>query len=355
VKHVRSLEESVSRLDAPDPRVVEVALEALGEALCSEDEGRRAQAARLLLEALRRPGARARGAILHLLQTSWWPPQESLAEGALDAVLDAVASLDADAMAVDDAALLVANLYRAVPRLSLGALASALRHPRPSVRRAAAGVVGRVGKPAVDLLPEVLTVLDDVEPVAGAALESLGALAPLAPALAMPALLGQVEKTEGVRHYLALMSLRGLLEEQRREGRPPPELNRLEPTLLRSAEDPQAPVRLEAVALLGLARLSSLTTVATLRRHLQDDSPAVASCAAVALLRVGASPQEALTLLSGLLTATDEPEKVGAALSVLETVEHPTLRRARSMLETVARDGTGYARDTARELLQQLA
>ncbi|MCP3103677.1 HEAT repeat domain-containing protein [Myxococcus sp. K15C18031901] len=345
----------MSRLDVADPEVVETALDVLGDALCGDEVLTRERAAQLLLGELIRPGARARGAILRLLQTSWWPPQEQLADGALDAVFTSVAMLDAEAMAVDDAAMLVANLYRAVPRLPLGTLEAALAHPKPAVRRAAAGAVGRVGKAAVSLLPKVLGVLDDVEPVAGAALESVGSMAALAPDLAMPALLEQVEKAEGARHYLALMSLRGLLEEKRREGRPAPELSAVEPALQRAAEDPQAPVRLEAVSLLGLARLSSLTTVATLRRHLQDESPSVAACAAVALLRVGAPPPEALSLLTGQLSAEGDPEKVGAALTALESVERPTLEKARSLLETVARDGQGYARESAREMLAQLA
>ncbi|WP_426746420.1 hypothetical protein VZQ01_41535 [Myxococcus faecalis] len=340
----------MSRLSSSDPRGVSEALETLGDALCAEDHQVRERVARLLLKELERPEAtKAYAPILHLLQTTWWPPPVSLTLPAMEAVLSAVSRLDAEAPALDDAALLVANLYRMAP-LPLSALEQALGHERPSVRRVAAGVVGRVGESAVSLLPRLLTALEDVEPVAGAALESLGSLAPAAPQLAVPALVDQVGRAEGTRQYLALMSLRSLLEDDRREGQAAPELAALEPVLLKSAEDPQAPIRLESVSLLGLGRLSSLATVATLRRHLLDESPRVAASAAVALLRVGAPPLEAATLLSTLLTSEDS-EKDTAALTALEGVESATLGRIRDSLEQAANKAKGLVAEAIRELL----
>nr|AYM52993.1 hypothetical protein [Myxococcus fulvus] len=350
MNRVRPLDEWVSRLSAADPKDVARALEVLGDSLCADDVAVREQAARLLVNELARVRSSVHGPILRLLQTSWWPPQEQLAQPALQAVLSAVAGMNSEAPEVDEAALLVANLYRAHP-LPLSALEEALGHEKASVRRVAAGAVGRVGKAAVSLLPRLLTVLDDVEPVAGAALESLGSLAPSAPELALPALFDQVGRAEGARQYLALMSLRSLLEEGRREGQPAPQLVSLEPVLLKTAEDPQAPVRLEAVSLLGLGRLSSLSTVATLRQRLKDESPSVAACAAVALLRVGAPPQEAAALLAAQLAAPEDSEMVGAALSALEGVEPATLGRIRDTLEVAARGAKGLVAEALREML----
>ncbi|QSQ15720.1 hypothetical protein [Myxococcus landrumensis] len=338
-------------LSASDARRVAQALEVLGEALCADDEVTREQAAGVLLGELAREGAVSQGPILQLLQLSWWPPPVKLAEPALGAVLTAVARLHAEAHEVDDAALLVANLYRAAP-LPLRVLEESLGHERASVRKVAAGAVGRMGKGAVSLLPRLLPMLDDVEPVAGAALESLGALAPAAPEVALPALFDQVARAEGARQYLALTSLRSLLEEGRREDNPALDLTSLDVILSRLAEDTQVPIRLEAISLLGLGRLSSLTTVATLRRHLQDVSLDVATCAAVALLRVGAPPQEAASFLYRQLTSRDAPARTDAVLSVLEGLDGATLARMRDMLEAVAREVQGPVGDTVRTLLR---
>ncbi|WP_181790850.1 HEAT repeat domain-containing protein [Myxococcus llanfairpwllgwyngyllgogerychwyrndrobwllllantysiliogogogochensis] len=354
MNRVRPLDEWVSRLSTSNPNDVAAALEVLGEALCADDEAVRERAAQLLVKELARAGSAAQGPILRLLQTSWWPPQVQLAEPALEAVLTAVARIDVDAPELDEAALLIANLYRAAP-LPLSALEGALGHAKASVRRVAAGCVGRVGKAAVSLLPRLLTVLDDSESVAGAALESLGSLASAAPEVALPALFDQVSRAEGTRQYLALTSLRSLVEEGRREGKPAPELASLEPVLLKTAEDPQPPVRLEAVSLLGLGRLSSLSTVAALRKRLQDESPAVAACAAVALLRVGAPPQEAASLLAAQLASAENPDKVGAALSALEGVEPATLGRIRDTLAAAARGAKGLVAEALHELLPRNA
>lgn|GEM_PF-4917953 len=350
MNRVRPLDEWVSRLSAASPKDVAHALEVLGDALCADDVAVREHAAGLLVRELARADSAVHGPILRLLQTSWWPPQERLAQPALEAVLTAVAGMNPDAPELDEAALLVSNLYRSHP-LPLSVLEQALVHEKASVRRVAAGAVGRVGTAAVSLLPRLLLVLDDAEPVAGAALESLGSLASSAPELALPALFDQVKRAEGTRQYLALMSLRSLLEEGRREGKPAPELVSLEPVLLKTAEDPLPPVRLEAVSLLGLGRLSSLSTVATLRQRLKDESPAVAACAAVALLRVGAPPQEAAALLAAQLAAPEQSEQVGAALSALEGVEPATLGRIRDTLEAAARSATGLVGEALRELL----
>ncbi|WP_342373740.1 hypothetical protein NVS55_20050 [Myxococcus stipitatus] len=341
----------MSFLSASDPRRVTQALELLGEALCSDDDSTRERAAEVLLAELAREGAESQGPILQLLQLSWWPPPVKLAGPALTAVLSGVSRLPADAHEVDDAALLVANLYRAAP-LPLSVLEESLGHARASVRKVAAGAVGRMGQGAVSLLPRLLPMLDDVEPVAGAALESLGSLAPAAPDIVLPALFDQVARAEGARQYLALTSLRSLLEDWRREGQPALDLTSLDATLSRMAEDPQVPIRLEALSLLGLGRLSSLTTVATLRRHLQDESQEVASFAAVALLRVGAPPQEAASFLYQQLMSRDAPSQTDAALSLLEGLDASTLARIREMLEAVAREAQGPVKDAVQVLLR---
>ncbi|AGC45307.1 hypothetical protein MYSTI_04006 [Myxococcus stipitatus DSM 14675] len=348
------MEEWVSFLSASDSRRVAQALELLGEALCADDEATRERAAEVLLAELAREGAVSQGPILQLLQLSWWPPPVKLAAPALAAVLTGVSRLPADAHEVDDAALLVANLYLAAS-LPLGALEESLGHARASVRKVAAGAVGRMGPGAVSLLPRLLPMLDDVEPVAGAALESLGSLAPAAPEVALPALFDQVARAEGARQYLALTSLRSLLEDRRREDHPALDLTSLDAVLSSMAEDPQVPIRLEAISLLGLGRLSSLTTVATLRRHLQDESQDVATCAAVALLRVGAPPQEAASFLYQQLMSGDAPAQADAALSLLEGLDAATLARIRDMLEAVAREARGPVRDTVQALLRHAA
>ncbi|WP_338866423.1 hypothetical protein [Myxococcus stipitatus] len=348
----RSLDEWVSFLSNSDAKRAAQALEVLGESLCADDGATRERAAEALLKELVREGSTSQGPILQLLQLSWWPPPVKSAEPALAAVLTGVSRLHVDAPAVDDAALLVANLYRAAS-LPLRVLEEALGHGQASVRKVAAGAVGRVGKGAVSLLPRLLPLLDDVEPVAGAALESLGSLAPMEPEVALPALFDQVARAEGARQYLALTSLRSVLEEWRREDTPALDLTSMDGVLSRMAEDPQAPIRLEAICLLGLGRLSSLTTVATLRRHLQDESLDVAVCAAVSLLRVGAPPQEAAAFLFQRLTSRETPAETDMVLSMLEGLEAATLARIRDMLEAVAREVQGHVGDAARALLRQ--
>ncbi|MCP3144939.1 hypothetical protein [Pyxidicoccus xibeiensis] len=353
MSRVRTVDEWVSWLSTSDDEALELALEALGDALGAPDEALRERTAQLLLEELVRPGSRVQAPILSLLQVAWWPPPEHLAARAMDAVLAALARMAVEAPGVEEAALLLASLCRAAPG-QLPTLEAALSHAHPAVRRAAAGATGGLGDAALSMLPQLLARLADEEPVAGAALESLGALALLAPDLTTPALVEQVRKADGARQYLALVSLRGLLEEVRRQGRSAPVLRDLEPALLRAADDVQSTLRLEAVSLLGMAGPASSGVLDVLRRHLQDSNPDVAAVAAVALLRHAAFSQEALSVLEGQLCSGDEPELQGAALGALEGVEHDTLTRAKAMLESVARSQTGATRSAVRELLEAL-
>ncbi|MCY1031024.1 HEAT repeat domain-containing protein [Corallococcus sp. BB11-1] len=350
---VPTMDEWKARLSARDGVAREEAQEALGDLLCSGDESSREETARALLQELGRPGTKVAGSVLFLLQRSWWPPQASLVADALQAVMAVLPGLEADAPEVEHAALVLTNVCRVEPsRLSF--LEGAFTHPRASVRSAAARVVGRVGPAALPWMARLLALLDDEESVAIAALESLGSLAPLAPELTAPRLLEQVRKTDGARLYLVLVSLRSLVEERRLSGQAPLALADLEPALLSTLEEPEPPIRMEAVCLLGLTGPRSPDALAALREQLKDESPSVAACAAVALLRLGAPPAEALFLLKGQLGPAAAPDVQGAALSALEEVDAPTLIRAKGMLESVVRDTTGPTREALRELLAQL-
>lgn len=349
----RPVDEWVSRLSLPDAGAREEALEAVGEALSAEDLGLRERTAQFLLKELARPGATTQGPILALLQADWWPPPTRLAASAVQAVTEALTRMEGGAPGVKDAALVLVNVYRVEPAV-LPALEVALEHAHPVVRHAVASMVGRMGQGGVSLLPKLITRLEDEEAVATAALESLGALGPLAPAVTAPALLAQARKAQGRRLHVALAALRGLLEQERRGGWPVPSLGDLEPVLLPALADPDPAVRVEAVSLLGLTGPRSPGALTALRGHLKDPNSPVAACAAVALLRSGAPPQEALSLLQGQLTLVDVPQVQGAALSALEEVEPAVLVQAKGMLEKVARDTKGPVSEGVRELLTQL-
>ncbi|NOK33871.1 hypothetical protein HMI49_11735 [Corallococcus exercitus] len=92
----------------------------------------------------------------------------------------------------------------------------------------------------------------------------------------------------------------------------------------------------------------SQDALAALRDSLKDPSPSVAANAAVALLRLGAPPAEALFLLKGQRGPAAAPELQGAARVKVETA---TLFRAKGMWESRVRDSTGPTRDALRELL----
>ncbi len=349
---IRSIDEWLARLSTSNEDEQALAAEALGDALGAEDAALRERTAQLLLEELARPGSRAQGPILSVLQSAWWPPPPRLADSAMRAVTAALTRMDAADSGVEDAALVLANVCRELPT-QLPTLEAALGHDHPAVRRAAAGAVGRVGELAVPLLPRLLERLKDEEPVVDSALESLGAFALLAPDVATPALLEQVRKASGARLYLALASLRGMLEELRYQKRAAPRLTDVEAALLRAAEDAESPIRLESVALLGLVGPASPTALTALRRHLRDASPTVAAVAAVALLRQGAEPKEPLSTLEAQLRASDA-ELQGAALSALEGVDSATLGLTKGMLEAVVQALTGPTRDAVSDLLDAL-
>ncbi len=252
----------------------------------AEEEPKRAQAAKELLAALARPGFKNSKAALSLLQASWWPLTPELIPQAVEAVLFAVRGMERDAPELEDASLLLGNLGRE-DASQLEALAAALRDPAPTVRRAAAGAVGRIGQAALATLPLLMECLSaPEEEVGGAALESLGTLGPLAPEAVAPALLTEAGRSSGARRYLALAGLRGLLEEPYRSGQPMAGLSDLEAVALLALDDEQPATRLEAAALLGMAPSGSAKGQGALQRCLSDPSPDVAAYSAVALLGV---------------------------------------------------------------------
>ncbi|RKH35930.1 hypothetical protein D7X75_02665 [Corallococcus sp. CA031C] len=353
VGRVPTVDEWVARLSARDARAREEAQEALEEALGSGEAESRERTARALIQELGRPGTAAASPILFLLQRGWWPPQASLTASAVQAVLSMLPRMEAGSADLEHAALVLTLVCR-VDASQLSALEGAFAHPHPSVRSAMARVVGRLGQDALPALPWVLALLDDEESVAISALESLGSLAVLAPDVAAPRLLEQVRRTDGVRLYLALVSLRGLLEELLLEERAVPSLVGLESALLRALDEPEPPIRQESVSLLGLLGPVSPVALAALRDRLRDESPFVAAGAAVALLGLGESSAEPLFLLKGQLGLASSPEVQEAALSALMSVDPARLRRAKGMLESVVGDTSGATRVTLDDLLASL-
>jgi hypothetical protein len=320
------------------------------EGLEAEEEPKRTQAAKELLSALARPGFKNSKAVLSLLQASWWPLTPELIPQAVPAVLFAVRGLELEAPELADASLLLGNLGRE-DASQLGALTAALRDPSPSMRRAVAGAVGRLGEAALGTLPLLLECLTaPEEEVGGAALESLGMLGPLAPEAVAPALLAEAGRSKGARRYLALASLRGLLEEPYRSGHPLSGLANLEDVVLLALDDEQPAVRLEAVALLGMASSGSAKGQGALQRALSDASPDVAAYSAVALARRGVEGPEAPARLRALLFS-EVPEHRSAALSVLEGLEPLTAKRLRVAIEEAARQGPEEVRAVCRELV----
>lgn len=350
---VRTVEEWLGRLSSRDAGAREEALSALEESLVSGAPESRERTARALLEELGRPGTAVAEPLLFLLQRSWWPPQPGLVGLAVQSVLAVLARMEAESPALENAAGVLTLVCRVDPS-RLAAMEEMFQHPRAAVRSAMARVVGRLGTAAAAELPRLLKLLEDEEPVALSALESLAALAPLAPDLTAPRLLEQVRASDGARLYLALVSLRGLLDELHGEARPVPTLPDLEPALLRTLTAPEAPIRQEAASLLGLGGPLSPAAIAALREHLRDESAHVAARCAVALVRSGAPAAEALFLLKGQLGPAASRELQEAAVAALEEADPSQLGRARGMLEAVARDAAGLTREALYELLGQI-
>ncbi|RKH80597.1 hypothetical protein D7Y21_31745 [Corallococcus sp. AB045] len=350
---VRTVEEGLGRLSSRDAGSREEAVSALEELLVSGTPESREQTARALLEELGRPGTAVAEPLLFVLQRDWWPPQAGLTGLAVQSVLAVLARMDAESPALENAATVLTMVCRVDPP-QLTALDGMFQHPSVAVRSAMARIVGRLGTAGASGLPRLLELLEDEEPVALSALESLAALAHLAPTLTAPRLLEQVRTSDGARLYLALVSLRGLLEELYLEDEPAPSLPDQESVLLRTLTAPEAPIRQEGATLLGFSGPLSPAAVAALREHLRDESPHVAARSAVALVRSGAPAAEALFLLKGQLGPAASRELQEAAVAALMDAGPDQLGRARGMLETVARDAAGLTREALFELLGQL-
>ncbi|MFY0524711.1 HEAT repeat domain-containing protein [Archangium gephyra] len=316
----------------------------------AEDEPTRAQAAKEVLSALARPGFKNSEAALSLLQASWWPLTRELIPEAVAAVLSAVRGMALDAPALEDASLLLGHLGRE-DTSRLEALEAALRDPAPTVRRAAAGAVGRIGEAALGTLPLLIECLRaPEEEVGGAALESLGTLGSLAPEAIAPALLAEAERSKGARRYLALAGLRGLLEEPYRAGHPLAGVQNLGAVALLGLADEEPAVRLEAAALLGMASSGPAEGNGALERSLRDPSPDVAAYSAIALLRRGAGSTEAPARLRELLFS-DTAEHRFAALSVLDGLEPSIAKQLRAVLDEAARQGPEDVRALCHQLV----
>jgi len=345
----------VPRLLSSDADEVERASEALGASLSSDDEALRDRAAGLLLRTLGQGKVALTREALRLLQVSWYPPSVAMAEQAVEAVLDALPQLDGAAPEVDDAALLLANVCGEEPT-QLTVVASALGNAHPALRRAAAGALGRVGEPAATHCAALVNALQDQHPgVVDAALQSLCALAPLAAPVTAPALLQTVATQEGPRRYLALATLRGLLEEARLEGLPMPGgLDGAVATMVTASGDAEAATRLEAMVCLGLLGEAGPQVLEALRPALQDSSPEVATHAAAALLRLKRGQKEALATLEALLLDEDQTRQ-RAALTALEGLEPALLDqgKTRRLLTKVSEEARGDVTDAVQELLRQ--
>lgn len=327
-KPIVLLEDWVPRLLSREPAEAEHAGETLAAALSADDESLRDRAARVLLRALGRDQPALDEIALQLLQVSWFPPAPAMAAQAVQAVLGALPRLPADSAAITDAALLLGNLCRVAPE-QLAAVTAALGHDHPAIRQAAAGALGRAGEDAAGQCPALIRMLDDAEPaVVDAALESLCALAALAPAATAPALLRVIQTQAGHRRYQALAALRGLLEEARLAGRPSAKgLDDGASALTEAIVDGDAATRLEAAVCLGLLGAGQAQAAAALHQRLADAEPEVAGHAAAALLRLNSAPKEALARLDALLHDPD-PARQQAALSALEGLESAVLGQA---------------------------
>lgn len=312
----------------------------LGEALGQSDYALREGAASALLDALPRAGVGARARIVHLLQSAWWPPSQSLVAPAFQATRKVLLRIEEDeAPELRDVPLIWSHLAR-VDAAIVPAVVEALEDESPAVRQAAAGALGRMGEVASPHVPALIDRLTDPsEHVGGAALESLSALAPLRPDVSLEALRAEVARTEGARRFMAMMALRGLLEDALQRNTPPlpgqGEPDKLEETLVTVLSGPDAAPRLQAASLLGLRWETSPRVETALRRALDDESPDVAATAAVALLRQELATGHAVELLKKQLAA-DAVEPVEAALTALETMDDATLKKARPVLDAAS-------------------
>lgn len=327
---------------------------ALEGALQSEDATLRERAADLLVSAIPRAQARARDAILHMLQAFYWPPTPAVAARAFAATLPVMESVGHDSPEATDVPLLWSNLARVNPDVA-ESVGNATLHARASVRRAAVGALGRMGRLAQDYMDRVARLLQDEDPlVAEMALQSLSALGPLNLELSLEALRAEIRTAKGNRRFLALSALRGLLEHARIVGAAvTPDLTTDEGALVDATTDSEAAVRLQAVALLGLRAMPAPRVESTLVSSLKDASADVAAAAAVALLRLQASMPAALGLLEQQL-CSQETARQDAAVYALEPLEEPVLSRARPALEAGAEKAKGVAKEASIGLLLRL-
>lgn len=347
---MRALDEWIGDLQGNNGEV-ERAAEVVAEALGHTEDAVRERAAGLLIEALPRTAPAPRARMLNLLQIHWWPPTARNSGPAYKTTRELLPALELEAPELLDITLIWAHVARIDASL-VSPITADLKHAQASVRKAAAGALGRVGEAAAPSIAKLIKALaDPVDEVGDAALESLSALAPFDADRAVPALAKEIGRSQGARQFLAMMALRGVLEEAVREGL---DVAEVEPTLLPTLrgilrnEEPAA--RLQAASLLGLSNFEGEDAQHALLSALEDESPDVQVTAAVALLRLDVSRKEARAVLEAQLLSEVE-EDAEATLVALDSVEDRTLRRARSVLETGVKELSGPLRKASKELL----
>ncbi len=330
----------------------------LSEALGSEHESLSSRAAELMIERIPEASGAPRAKLLELLQTAWWP-SEGLAKRAHEATVQALWTMTEEGPELEDVTLLWTNLAR-VDRKSTPRILEALTHKAWPVRRAAASAAGRLVDVDENVISRLIDRLDDAdERVGHAALDSLAGVAMTAPALAVPALRGEIRKGRPERRFLALSALRAVTEEARRtEVAVPKEApgESMEAALLSALDDSDEAVRMQAVAVLGLRGEGSPKIEAGLRAALGDASVDVAATAAAAALRLGGSAPgllgEATKRLGELLKPGGDQTAQEAALTAIEPLEPQALARAKKVLEAASADP--MLADAAKELLGRI-
>lgn len=323
--------ETAVRQFCTDGKKASVAEEQLQDALGGEDEAARERAASLLVQVVAQGSPAERARALRLLHTAWWPPSPgALAARAAEVVLELAPRFEAESSEWEEGAALLGNVVRSEPGLRQR-LEAALGDASAQVRRIAATACGRIGFGAAAVVPRLGALLRDADEAVGdAALESLSALAPVAPLDGLPPLLEQLRSAEGMRRYLALVAVRAILEAHAQgETLPGEALEGVAEAVAPVLSDPEPAIRQQAVAVLGAAGGETARAAA---RFLEDPNPGVAATAAVALARVGPPPEQALAVLRQLLGARD-PEQHHSAVSALEGAEAATLERLRPVLE----------------------
>ncbi|MDQ3266795.1 MAG: HEAT repeat domain-containing protein [Myxococcota bacterium] len=328
---------------------------ALEDALRSPDQVVRDRASELLIQMLPKARPTARGGVIHLLQSAWWPPAVGLSQPAFDVTLPAVVEADAgDDELILDTMLLWSHLARVNAGL-LASLVDTLGHASPGARRAAAGALSRMGAGAKAQVPELVKLLEDPDPqVSEAALEALGVLGPVNVEPALTAFRRELQTQQGKRRFLALSALRGILEHARIVGMAlPADTDVDEQALINALTDPEVATRMQAAGVLGLRGQTSDRVEEALVRVLSDASADVAAAAAVALLRVKRAESQALELLGAQLLSA-EVGLQDSAIYALEPLEPATLARARPALDAAAISGVGNGREAAKGLLLRL-